>query len=217
MGRANRLLAPRVTRDRDRLSRRRGDREPALAAKAVHHRQSGAAGGDRGRGDALSRRSMPAAPLRLLVFGGSQGARVMADIVPAAIERLAADAARRGSTIVAAGARRGPRRACATAYARLGVDGRGRAVLRRPAGAHGGERISSSSRSGASTVAELAGDRPAGDPGAAAACARPGPGAPMPACWRRPAARIVLDAGRVHARAPRRPRSRALAADAGAA
>ena len=27
-------------------------------------------------------------PLRLIVFGGSQGARVMADIVPAAIERL---------------------------------------------------------------------------------------------------------------------------------
>src|SRR5205814_6974515 len=30
----------------------------------------------------------PAEPLRLLVVGGSQGARVMADVVPGAIERL---------------------------------------------------------------------------------------------------------------------------------
>ena len=42
------------------------------------------------------------------------------------------------------------------AYAQARRRGRGRAVLRRPAGAHGGERIWSSSRSGASTVAELA-------------------------------------------------------------
>ena len=34
------------------------------------------------------RRPTSAGPLRLVVFGGSQGARIMADIVPAAIERL---------------------------------------------------------------------------------------------------------------------------------
>ncbi len=33
----------------------------------------------------------PGDPLRLVVFGGSQGARVMADIVPAAIETLDAN------------------------------------------------------------------------------------------------------------------------------
>ena len=53
MGRANRMLAPRVTRDRDRLCRRPQPRAGARR-EGDAHRQSGAAGGDRGGGDALS-------------------------------------------------------------------------------------------------------------------------------------------------------------------
>ena len=54
MGRANRLLAPRVAGDRDRLSRRDGH-AGRLAAKHRTDRQSGAPGRDRGGRDALSR------------------------------------------------------------------------------------------------------------------------------------------------------------------
>ena len=63
------------------------DREPALAAKAtltgnpVRPAVIAAAATPYPRADADG-------PLRLLVFGGSQGARIMADIVPAAIEQL---------------------------------------------------------------------------------------------------------------------------------
>ena len=86
MGRANRLLARARHRDRHRLP---GvlDRDPALAAKATHT-------GNPVRPAVLAAAATPYAapepdgPLRLLVFGGSQGARVMADIVPPAIERL---------------------------------------------------------------------------------------------------------------------------------
>ena len=82
MGRANRLLAPRVQRDRDRLCRRARPRAGARR-QGDAHRQSGAAGGDRGGGDGPIRAPDASGPLQLLVFGGSQGARVMSDIVPA--------------------------------------------------------------------------------------------------------------------------------------
>jgi UDP-N-acetylglucosamine--N-acetylmuramyl-(pentapeptide) pyrophosphoryl-undecaprenol N-acetylglucosamine transferase len=86
MGRANRLLASRVTaiatsfpgvlaRDPD-LARKEtcvgNPVRPAVVAAAATPYAALDIGG----------------PLRLLVFGGSQGARIMADIVPHAIERL---------------------------------------------------------------------------------------------------------------------------------
>ena len=58
--------------------------------------------------------------LRLLVTGGSQGARVMADVVPAAIAALPAESARSDNRRCS---RRGPRtsRASPTIYERAGV------------------------------------------------------------------------------------------------
>lgn len=86
MGRANRLLAKRVAAIATSFS---GvlDREPQLAAKAT-------VTGNPVRPLVLAAAATPYAspdmngPLRLVAFGGSQGARIMSDIVPAAIERL---------------------------------------------------------------------------------------------------------------------------------
>jgi len=84
IGRANRLLAPRVTAIATTFPDVfRG--EPTLAAKATLTGNP-----VRPAVVAAAATPYPAArdPLRLLVFGGSQGARIMADIVPAAIGRL---------------------------------------------------------------------------------------------------------------------------------
>jgi UDP-N-acetylglucosamine--N-acetylmuramyl-(pentapeptide) pyrophosphoryl-undecaprenol N-acetylglucosamine transferase len=86
MGRANRMLAPRVRAIATGFA---GilNREPALAAKATHT-------GNPVRPAVIAAAAAAYPPLdatstlRLLVFGGSQGARVMADIVPPAVERL---------------------------------------------------------------------------------------------------------------------------------
>jgi UDP-N-acetylglucosamine--N-acetylmuramyl-(pentapeptide) pyrophosphoryl-undecaprenol N-acetylglucosamine transferase len=86
MGRANRLLARRVSAIATSFS---GvvDADAKLARKATHT-------GNPVRPAVLAAATTsygapePAGSLRLLVFGGSQGAKVMADIVPAAIERL---------------------------------------------------------------------------------------------------------------------------------
>jgi UDP-N-acetylglucosamine--N-acetylmuramyl-(pentapeptide) pyrophosphoryl-undecaprenol N-acetylglucosamine transferase len=88
MGRANRLLARRVTAIAtgfpDVLA---GD--PALAAKATHT-------GNPLRPPVIAAAAIPYTPpesaggLNLLVFGGSQGARVMSEVVPPAIELLEA-------------------------------------------------------------------------------------------------------------------------------
>jgi UDP-N-acetylglucosamine--N-acetylmuramyl-(pentapeptide) pyrophosphoryl-undecaprenol N-acetylglucosamine transferase len=86
LGRANRLLSTRVSAIATSLP---GvfDRDPALAGKAT-------VTGTPMRPAVLAAASMPyaapevAGPLKILVVGGSQGARVMADIVPPAIERL---------------------------------------------------------------------------------------------------------------------------------
>jgi UDP-N-acetylglucosamine--N-acetylmuramyl-(pentapeptide) pyrophosphoryl-undecaprenol N-acetylglucosamine transferase len=88
MGRANRLLARRVTAIAtgfpDVLA---GD--PALAAKATHT-------GNPLRPPVIAAAAIPytspesAGGLNLLVFGGSQGARVMSEVVPPAIELLEA-------------------------------------------------------------------------------------------------------------------------------
>ena len=101
MGRANRQLAPRVTAIATSFA---GvlDAEPALAAKATRT-------GNPVRPAAIAAAATPfAAPeadglVRLLVFGGSQGARIMSEVVPAAIEQL--DASLRTRLLLAQQAR----------------------------------------------------------------------------------------------------------------
>jgi UDP-N-acetylglucosamine--N-acetylmuramyl-(pentapeptide) pyrophosphoryl-undecaprenol N-acetylglucosamine transferase len=149
IGRANRLLAPRVnaiaTTFPDVLSQ-----SPDLAAKATL------------TGNPVRPAVVEAAataypaladPLRLLIFGGSQGARVMADVVPAAIGLL--DAALRARLSIVQQAREEDLGRVRDAYAKLPVAAEiAQFFADLPA------RIAAShltvSRSGASTVAELA-------------------------------------------------------------
>jgi UDP-N-acetylglucosamine--N-acetylmuramyl-(pentapeptide) pyrophosphoryl-undecaprenol N-acetylglucosamine transferase len=86
MGRANRLLAPQVSAIATAFAGVLG-RQPKLDAKAVRT-------GNPVRPAVVAAAATPYASadavgaLRLVVFGGSQGARIMADIVPRAVERL---------------------------------------------------------------------------------------------------------------------------------
>jgi UDP-N-acetylglucosamine--N-acetylmuramyl-(pentapeptide) pyrophosphoryl-undecaprenol N-acetylglucosamine transferase len=150
MGRANRLLAPRV---RSIATGFAGvlARDAALNAKATHTgnpvRPAVIAAA------ATAYPSLDAAePLRLLVFGGSQGARVMADIVPPAVEKLEPVLRSRLSIVQQARDEDLPR--VRDTYARLGV-----ACEVAPFFADLPARMAAShlivSRSGASTVAEL--------------------------------------------------------------
>jgi UDP-N-acetylglucosamine--N-acetylmuramyl-(pentapeptide) pyrophosphoryl-undecaprenol N-acetylglucosamine transferase len=92
-------------------------------------------------------------PLKLLVFGGSQGARVMSDIVPPAVERLPPEL--RSRLLVVQQARQEDLPAVRDTYARLGVHAEIEPFFKdlpqRMADAH-----LVIGRSGASTVAELA-------------------------------------------------------------
>jgi UDP-N-acetylglucosamine--N-acetylmuramyl-(pentapeptide) pyrophosphoryl-undecaprenol N-acetylglucosamine transferase len=150
MGRANRLLAPRVTAIATSFA---GvlEAEPALAAKATR------------TGNPLRRAVIaavaPYAPpdahglLRLIAFGGSQGARIMADIVPPAIERL--DAAVRARLSIVQQTRAEDIERVRATYARLGVAAEvAPFFLDLPARVAAAHLVIS--RSGASTVAELA-------------------------------------------------------------
>jgi UDP-N-acetylglucosamine--N-acetylmuramyl-(pentapeptide) pyrophosphoryl-undecaprenol N-acetylglucosamine transferase len=84
IGRANWLLAPRVSAIATTFPDVfRG--QPHLAAKAT---LTGNPVRPAVVAAAATPYSTPADPLRLLIFGGSQGARVMADVVPAAIGQL---------------------------------------------------------------------------------------------------------------------------------
>jgi UDP-N-acetylglucosamine--N-acetylmuramyl-(pentapeptide) pyrophosphoryl-undecaprenol N-acetylglucosamine transferase len=150
MGRANRLLAARVTaiatgfRTLTRL-------DPRLQGKITFT-------GNPVRREVIAAAATPyAAPeaggkLRLLVFGGSQGARVMAEIVPAAVERLSADLRARLSVVQQARAEDVD--TVRTAYARFGL-----AAETAPFFSDLPVRMAAAhlviSRSGASTVAEL--------------------------------------------------------------
>jgi UDP-N-acetylglucosamine--N-acetylmuramyl-(pentapeptide) pyrophosphoryl-undecaprenol N-acetylglucosamine transferase len=87
IGRANRLLAPRVTAIATTFPEVFRDR-PGWAAKAT---LTGNPVRPAVVAAAATPYSQPRDPLRLLVFGGSQGARIMAEIVPPAIRRLDAD------------------------------------------------------------------------------------------------------------------------------
>ncbi len=151
MGRANRLLAGHVTAIATGFAALAA-REPEFRAK-MHHT------GNPVRPAVLAAAATPYPPLEaggrmaLLVFGGSQGARVMADIVPPALQQL--DAALRARFAVTQQAREEDAGRVRAAYAGMGV----RAEIApfftdlpaRMAAAH-----LVVSRSGASTVAELA-------------------------------------------------------------
>ena len=147
MGRANRLLAPRVTAIATSFADVRMD--AAFKAKMTFT-------GNPVRPPVIEAARVPyAAPnetLRLLVFGGSQGARVMAEIVPQAIECLAPDL--RARLMLVQQARGEDLEAVRAAYAKLGVAAECAAFFpdlpARLAAAH-----LVIARSGASTVAEL--------------------------------------------------------------
>jgi UDP-N-acetylglucosamine--N-acetylmuramyl-(pentapeptide) pyrophosphoryl-undecaprenol N-acetylglucosamine transferase len=150
MGRANRLLAPRVTAIATSFA---GvvEADPALAAKVTHT-------GNPLRPAVLAAIAPyappePNWPLRVLAFGGSQGARIMADVVPPAVECL--NAAVRARLAVVQQARPEDLARVRATYARLGVTAEVAPFFQdlpaRIAAAH-----LVVSRSGASTVAELA-------------------------------------------------------------
>jgi UDP-N-acetylglucosamine--N-acetylmuramyl-(pentapeptide) pyrophosphoryl-undecaprenol N-acetylglucosamine transferase len=150
MGRANKLLAPRVTAIATSFSGVLAG-EAALAAKATHT-------GNPLRPAVIAAASsfIPPEPdglFRLLVFGGSQGAKVMSDVVPAAIEHL--DAALRARLLLAQQAREEDLGRVRETYQRLNIACEVAAFFpdlpARIAAAH-----LVVSRSGAGTVAELA-------------------------------------------------------------
>jgi UDP-N-acetylglucosamine--N-acetylmuramyl-(pentapeptide) pyrophosphoryl-undecaprenol N-acetylglucosamine transferase len=151
MGRANRLLAPRVAAIATSFA---GvlDRDATLAAKATHT-------GNPVRPAVVEAATTPykapgrPGPLNLLVFGGSQGARIMSDIVPPAIELV--PVALRAQLSITQQARDEDLARVRATYAQLGVT-----AEVAPFFADLPARIAKShlvvSRSGASTVAELA-------------------------------------------------------------
>jgi UDP-N-acetylglucosamine--N-acetylmuramyl-(pentapeptide) pyrophosphoryl-undecaprenol N-acetylglucosamine transferase len=150
MGRANRMLAARVTTIATGFPTLK-NLDPGLRGKVAFT-------GNPVRPLVIAAAATPyAAPemggkLRLLVFGGSQGAHVMADIVPAAVERMSTDL--RGRLTVVQQARAEDLDAVRGTYARLGV-----AAECAPFFADLPARMAAAhlivSRSGASTVAEL--------------------------------------------------------------
>jgi UDP-N-acetylglucosamine--N-acetylmuramyl-(pentapeptide) pyrophosphoryl-undecaprenol N-acetylglucosamine transferase len=150
MGRANRLLAPRVT------AIATGFR--TLKNFNRHWQSKITFTGNPIRREVIAAATMPyAAPeaggtLRIVVFGGSQGAHVMAEIVPAAVERLSADI--RVRLAIVQQARAEDLEAVRNVYTRLGV-----VAYNAPFFADLPQRLAAAhlviSRSGASTVAEL--------------------------------------------------------------
>ena len=150
MGRANRMLAPRVTAIATSFPNM--TLAAALSAKATFTGNP-----VRPMVLAAAQRPYPAldagGPINLLVFGGSQGAKVMADIVPPAIEAMPAPL--RARLAIVQQARGEDESRVRETYARLGV-----AAEVAPFFADLPARIAAAhlivSRSGASTVAELA-------------------------------------------------------------
>lgn len=151
MGRANRLLAPLATKIGTGYPGVLSD-SAALAGKAVHVGNPVRAAVK--EASSVSYEPLTSSgPLRLLVFGGSQGARVMSEIVPAGIERLAPDV--RSRIQITQQCRSEDMDQCRAIYQRIGVQAELAAFFEDlPA------RIAKShlviARSGAGTVAELA-------------------------------------------------------------
>jgi UDP-N-acetylglucosamine--N-acetylmuramyl-(pentapeptide) pyrophosphoryl-undecaprenol N-acetylglucosamine transferase len=149
LGRANRLLGRRVQAIATGFSGLLAN-DPQLGPKVTHT-------GNPVRPAVVEAAMTPypdaSGPLRILVFGGSQGARVMADVVPAAIELV--PMALRARLTVTQQARGEDMSRVQAAYERFGLAAEVQPFFRDlPA------RIAAShlviSRSGASTVAELA-------------------------------------------------------------
>jgi UDP-N-acetylglucosamine--N-acetylmuramyl-(pentapeptide) pyrophosphoryl-undecaprenol N-acetylglucosamine transferase len=149
VGRANRLLAPRVTAIATTFPDTFRDAAD-LAAKATLT-------GNPVRSAVIAAAAAPYNPpadvLQLLIFGGSQGARIMSDIAPAAIARL--DPGLRARLRIVQQAREEDLARVRDAYARLAVEAELATFF-----ADLPARIAAShlvvARSGASTVAELA-------------------------------------------------------------
>ena len=150
MGRANRLLASRITRIATGFSTL-AKLDPALQPKISFT-------GNPVRPQVVAAAATPYAALEpsgrfnLLVFGGSQGARIMSEIVPAAVERL--DANLRARLSIVQQARAEDLDQVTRNYARLGVS-----VNCAPFFSDLPVRMAAAhlviARSGASTVAEL--------------------------------------------------------------
>jgi UDP-N-acetylglucosamine--N-acetylmuramyl-(pentapeptide) pyrophosphoryl-undecaprenol N-acetylglucosamine transferase len=151
MGRANKFLAGRVSAIATGFAQVQ-KLDPSLAAKTTFT-------GNPIRPAVVAASRSPfiapdlAGAFRLVVFGGSQGAQVMSDVVPAAIEKL--DPALRARLFVVQQARPEDLDRVRETYARLGVQAEtGSFIADLP------PRLASAhlviSRSGASTVAELA-------------------------------------------------------------
>jgi UDP-N-acetylglucosamine--N-acetylmuramyl-(pentapeptide) pyrophosphoryl-undecaprenol N-acetylglucosamine transferase len=151
MGRANRLLAARASMIATGYPGILA-RKPELAIKAVHTGNPVRAAVREAAARAYEEPA-EAKPFRLLVFGGSQGARIMSEIVPGAIERCAAPI--RARFRVVQQCRQEDIGEVKAIYARLGVPAE-LAVFFNDLP----NRIADShlviARSGASTVAELA-------------------------------------------------------------
>jgi UDP-N-acetylglucosamine--N-acetylmuramyl-(pentapeptide) pyrophosphoryl-undecaprenol N-acetylglucosamine transferase len=149
LGRANRLLAPRVNAIATGFAGLL-DHDRRLAAKTTH---TGNPIRPAVAEAAAIRYPDAAGAFRLLVFGGSQGARVMADIMPFTIELL--PLAVRARLAITQQAREEDAERVRNAYTRLGV-----AAEIAPFFRDLPQRMAQShlvvSRSGASTVAELA-------------------------------------------------------------
>ena len=150
MGRANRLLAGRVTciatgfRSLQNLDARLATKT-VFTGNPVRPQVVEAA-------RTLYAAPAPHAPLRLVVFGGSQGARVMAEVVPAAIALM--QPALRSRLALVQQARAEDLDAVRATYAGLGVAAEVAAFFADlPARIAAGHLVVS--RSGASTVAEL--------------------------------------------------------------
>jgi UDP-N-acetylglucosamine--N-acetylmuramyl-(pentapeptide) pyrophosphoryl-undecaprenol N-acetylglucosamine transferase len=148
IGRANRLLAPRVTA----IATSFPDLfpgEPALAAKAT---LTGNPVRPAVVAAAATPYSSPGERFRLLIVGGSQGARIMADIVPAAIRQV--DASLRAHLAIVQQAREEDVNRVREAYAGLPIS-----AEIAPFFSDLPARMAAShlvvSRSGASTIAEL--------------------------------------------------------------
>jgi UDP-N-acetylglucosamine--N-acetylmuramyl-(pentapeptide) pyrophosphoryl-undecaprenol N-acetylglucosamine transferase len=149
MGRANRMLAPRVTKIATSFHTLknldpRWQNKIAFTGNPVRAQVIAAAASPYG--------ALSDGKIRLLVFGGSQGARVMSEIVPQAIECLTSDLL--GKLSIMQQARAEDIDSVRTVYARIGVTAEVAPFFSdlpaRMAAAH-----LVISRSGASTVAEL--------------------------------------------------------------
>jgi len=151
MGRANRLLAPRVRAIATGFPGV-GENDVRLGAKTTLT-------GDPVRQAVIAASAIPypeldpIGHLHLIVFGGSQGARIMADVVPAAIERLEAPV--RARLRIVQQARDEDLDRVQMSYARLGASAEVKSFF-----ADLPARIAAAhlvvSRAGASTVAEVA-------------------------------------------------------------